>query len=181
MKYKSKFYLFYSLVVIILIFVALSKKNNRNFIANEIQEKTIGPTKFEIDFKVRKLEFSTNRTGKNTNTAVMNYASWINIENPDSEIGNLIESDSIVLPYPSAKIFFNYPIYNTFTIEISSRTNGFSRRELIKIVSSLYHHIYKHKRQYEVWGHDISDLDLAKIEVHKDIRGKITLTLEVES
>jgi hypothetical protein len=35
--------------------------------------------------------------------------------------------------------------------------------------------------KYGVWGHDISDLDLSSIEVHKNSNGHFTLVLNVES
>lgn len=159
---------------------------------------TLGPVLFTIAFKLK-------ATGEDLKTFEDGFIPWINIENPKAELDNLIEADKIILPFTTAKIIIDYPLNFPATFEISTTGQGFSRKQLITEISERYHEIYKleestattktiplDKRKglinrnqtdgkFGVWGHDISDLDLSQIEVHKNSLGQITLTLGVES
>ena len=130
---------------------------------------------------------------------------WISIANPKAELGNLMDADKIVVPSTTATIIIDYPLNFPATFEIKTTGQGFSRKQLILEISTRYYEIYKleestattktlpvDKREglinrnetngkFGVCCHDITDLDLSEIEVHKNLNGQITLTLRVES
>ena len=158
----------------------------------------LGPIIFTIDFKVK-------ANGEDLKTFEDGVIPWISIDSPKAELKNLIDADKIILPFTTAKIIIDYPLNFPATFDITTTGQGFSRKQLIVEISERYHEIYKleestattktipvDKRQglinrnqtdgkFGVWGHDISDLDLSQIEVHKNSLGQIILTLGVES
>jgi hypothetical protein len=162
------------------------------------QVDSLGPILFTIDFKLK-------ATGEDLKIFEEGFIPWISIDNPKAELKNLIDADIIILPFTTAKIIIDYPLNSPATFEIATTGQGFSRKQLITEISEKYHEIYKleestaitktiplDKRKglinrnqtdgkFGVWGHDISDLDLSQIEVHKNSSGQIILTLGVES
>ncbi len=130
---------------------------------------------------------------------------WISLENPQSGLAGLIDADKIVLPYSSIRILIDYPLNKPVFFELSSKSEGYSRKELILVISNKYHEIYQTEEktaaqktiplderkglvnrnqtdgEYGIWGHDLSDLDLSFVEIHKNAKGVITLTLGIES
>lgn len=159
---------------------------------------TIGPTFSTIEFNVK----ATGEELKNFEDGII---PWISIDNPKPHISRIIDADKIVLKASSVTLIIDYPLTTPAVFVIKSSGQGFSRRQLITEISKLYHEIYKeeertantktiplNKREglvnrnktdgkYGVWGHDISDLDLSSIEVHKNSNGHFTLVLNVES
>ena len=130
---------------------------------------------------------------------------WISIENPESEIDKLIDSDEIVIPYSEITIRIDYPLNKPTSFVLTNSKNGFTKKELILQISKKYHEIYTEEEttastktipvdkrekimnrnetdgKYGIWGHDIGDLDLSSIEVYKSESGKIQITLDVYS
>lgn len=130
---------------------------------------------------------------------------WISIENPKSEIDNLIDADKIVIPYSEITLIIDYPLNNPATFKLKGKEEGFTKKQLIFEISKKYHEIYNteentattkttpiEKREglinrnetngkYGIWGHDIGDLDLSSIEVYKSENGIIQIVLGVES
>lgn len=128
---------------------------------------------------------------------------WINLERPDYD--NLIGSDEIVLKYPKIILLIDYPLTNTAQIEIQPKNeHGFSKKELIKVISDTYKIIYDQEDdtaatktipieerngiinrnttdgKWGIWGHDLADLDLSGI--YTSIKGNtLYLILMVES
>ncbi len=130
---------------------------------------------------------------------------WISLEESEKEIQRLIKPDEIVLAYKNVTLIIDYPLNNPVSFEITTTTNGFSRKQLIREISKKYHEIYKEEEvsastktiprgerkgiinrnetdgKYGIWGHDLSDLDLSSVEVYKKSGGKIYLNPGVVS
>ncbi|MDX2172407.1 MAG: hypothetical protein SFY56_04760 [Bacteroidota bacterium] len=162
------------------------------------ESDSLGPIIMTIDFKLK-------ANGEDLKTFEDGYIPWISVDNPSEELKNLIDADKIILPFTVVNIIIDYPLNFPAIFEMSTIDQGFTRKQLISEISEKYHEIYKleettattktiprDKRKglinrnqtdgkFGVWGHDISDLDLSQIEVHKNSNGKITLTLGIES
>ncbi|OXA86613.1 hypothetical protein [Flavobacterium hercynium] len=130
---------------------------------------------------------------------------WISIENPEAEISQLIEAESIIVPDSEITLLIDYPLNKPAEFVLKSAGKGFTKKQLILEISKKYHEIYKEEEstavtktlpmekrgslinrnetdgKYGVWGHDIGDLDLSTIDVYKSENGKITISLGVES
>ncbi|RKE80780.1 hypothetical protein [Chryseobacterium sp. AG363] len=129
---------------------------------------------------------------------------WISLENPGPEISQLISADEVVIKEKTINVIFDYPLNNPHTFAFTNE-NGFSRKDLILLISKKYHDLYKEEEltssvktipvdkrtglinrnetqgKYGIWGHDLSDLDLSGIEVHETDNGTINIILIVES
>lgn len=129
---------------------------------------------------------------------------WISLENPNPEINNLVGADDVVIKENTINILFDYPLNKPVSFEFNN-PNGFTRKDLILLISKKYHEIYDEEEKYAktktiprekrsgiinrnetdgkygVWGHDLSDLDLSGIEIHQDSNGKINVILLIES
>lgn len=130
---------------------------------------------------------------------------WISIENPEAEISQLIEAESIIVPDSEITLLIDYPLNKPVEFVLKSSGKGFTKKQLILEISKKYHEIYKEEEstavtktlpmekrgslinrnetdgKYGVWGHDIGDLDLSAIDVYRSENGKITISLGVES
>lgn len=131
---------------------------------------------------------------------------WISIKDPQKEMNQLIGKDDVVIKDNTAVLVIDYPLNKPIEIEIKSNESvGFKRGELIQLVSKEYKRIYREEEKsaktktvpledrqglinrnetdgkYGIWGHDIEDLDLAVITIHKSNDGKTILRLIVES
>lgn len=130
---------------------------------------------------------------------------WISIENPEAEISQLIEAESIIVPDSEITLLIDYPLNKPAEFVLKSAGKGFTKKQLILEISKKYHEIYKEEEstavtktlpmekrgslinrnetdgKYGVWGHDIGDLDLSAIDVYRSENGKITISLGVES
>ena len=128
---------------------------------------------------------------------------WIRIDSAQIEIQNLIGKDEIVINESKVTIIVDYPLTNTYIFELTS-LSGFTRTQLIYEISKQYYQLYDEEERtakiktlpleqrtiynrnrtdgkYGIWGHDIGDLVLNEIIVHKTSKGMIFLTLEIES
>jgi len=129
---------------------------------------------------------------------------WISLKNASSEVSQLINSDEIIIKENAVNIVFDYPLNKPTNLEIVN-DNGFSRKDLILVISKKYHEIYDEEEKtaktktipmdkrtgiinrnetdgkYGIWGHDLEDLDLSGIEIHQARDGKINLILLIES
>lgn len=154
---------------------------------------------------IDEITFTQKASGEDLKTFDDGIIPWISLENPQQEISGLIDADKMVLPYSSIRVLIDYPLNKPVFFELSAQAEGFSRRELILAISNKYHEIYQAEEktaaqktiplderkglinrnqtdgEYGIWGHDLSDLDLSIIEVHKNPKGTITLSLGVES
>jgi hypothetical protein len=199
-----------NLVIIFSLMVFLGC-NSRKDTTSEIGEKELAdiqqkeaPTD-SLGERIATIGFKVKATGEDLKTFDDGVVPWISLENPDSEIGNLIDADVMVLQSQKVTIIIDYPLNNPATFEMTTIERGFTRKQLIQEVSKRYHEIYKleensattktvpmDKREglinrnqtdgkFGVWGHDLSDLDLGSIEVHQGVNGKVYLVLLVES
>ncbi len=131
---------------------------------------------------------------------------WILIKNPENFLEDLIGKEEIVIKENVAILIIDYPLSKPINIEIeSSNSRGFSKDELVKIISREYKRIYKEEEEssaknkvvpkdarkglinrnttngkYGIWGHDIDDLDLSAVIIRYK-EGKVFLELIVES
>jgi len=132
------------------------------------------------------------------------FIPWISIKDASEELPKLIGRDEVVLTEKEAVLIIDYPLNNPTEIIIKAKdSKGFTRGELAGIVSTEYHRIYAEEEEsaktktmpmeqrpimnrnetdgkYGIWGHDIDDLDLSSIIVHRE-GGKVKLELMVES
>ena|SRR6218665_943690 len=121
---------------------------------------------------------------------------WVNISNPDT--AHLFDADKKILKTSRIKLHIDYPLTVTATYPTTSIT-GFSRKDLIRLISDKYKKIYKAENnsitvdgktidkipnspaKYGICCHDIADLDLGSVQVYMDESGTIHLILEIES
>lgn len=150
---------------------------------------------FSIEIKPNNEQFSNSAS---------ELIPWISIEHAANEISRLVNPDEILIKQTSAKLIIDYPLNNPAIIEITN-PNGFSRKDLILIISKKYIEIYNEEEssattktipleqrtglinrnqtdgKYGIWGHDISDLGLSGIELYQNKEGQITISLQIES
>lgn len=127
---------------------------------------------------------------------------WIRIDSP--EIGSLIDSEVVIVGESEAVIVIDYPFSRPIYYTVQS-DNGFTRRELISLISIKYHELYEEEEEsaktktipiedrekiinrnrtdgkYGICCHDIADLDLSSIVILKSNTGKTYIYLYVES
>ncbi len=131
---------------------------------------------------------------------------WISIEDANKEVSQLIGKDETVLKENLVDLTIDYPLENPVTVELKSdKKSGFTRSELILKIQNEYQRIYKEEEasakektmpiekreglvnrnatngKYGIWGHDLGDLDLSEIIVHRKPGKKTRLELYVES
>ena len=170
--------------------------------SNKYNERT-DESKTNIDIKQTEIKFEISAASFEKNNFPNGRIPWINIEYPEIDI--LIDKDKQVLNVNEAYLIIDYPLTNSVEIKINSKNNnGFTRKDLIAIISEKYHEIYEIEEQtaktktiplkdrkellnrnttdgkYDIWGHDLSDLDLSSIEIKKE-NSKIYLLLSIES
>jgi len=168
-------------------------QGSESFTQTDTSGVLVGNIKFEL--KATKEEKETFDDG---------IVPWVNIANPKKQLDSLVSADEIVLSSPKATLIIDYPLTSKAIFVIES-PNGFSRKQLIQLISEKYHQIYKEEEdgatiktipvdqrdnelnrnqtngKYGIWGHDITDLDLGSIDVRKSPDGEIFLELDIES
>jgi hypothetical protein len=136
-----------------------------------------------IGLLISTIEFKRKANQEEKVTFENGIVPWVSINNPELEM--LVNPDEIVLPFKTATIIIRYPLNNPVRFELLPNEKGFSRKQLIQEINRRYHEIYnedeKTNGKYGIWGHDLSDLDLGTIEVHKRNDGKVFLILGIES
>jgi hypothetical protein len=152
-----------------------------------------------------KIKFKLHAHKEDRDTFTDGIEPWINLDEPNKQIDSLIDADKIVLPYNKVTLVIDYPLTKSAIFDIEATGKGFSRKQLILLISEKYHQVYDEElntsgtkvltadeRQnllnrnrtngkYGICCHDLADLDLSYIEVHKNFFGKIFLVLNVES
>lgn len=154
---------------------------------------------------ISKIEFKLHANKEDHDIFPDGIEPWINLDTPNKQIDSLIDPDAIVLPYNKVTLIIDYPLTHKAVFDLAGTGNGFSRKQLIRLISEKYHEIYKEEEnsastktvaagdrktllnrnqtngKYGICCHDLSDLDLSYIEVHKNFFGKIFLILDVET
>jgi len=128
------------------------------------------------------------------------FGIYASIENPEEEMSLLVGADEVVLNKKKVYILFDYPLDNELIIEATSpNKKGFTKADLIRIVSKTYHLIYKEEERtttqvipvgpvggfsngkYGVWGNHISQLVLGDIYAYELEDGNVFLSLGISS
>jgi hypothetical protein len=154
---------------------------------------------------VSKIEFKVKGSKSDTDVFKDRIIPWISIADPGKEIDSLIDANEVVTQFTRATLIIDYPLTNKATFELTTEGKGFTRKQLILLISQKYHEVYdeeeatatiktvpadkrgqllnrnKTNGKYGIYGHDITDLDLDWVEVTQGADGKIYLTLEIES
>lgn len=145
-----------------------------------------------IDFNVYKADSESDDT------------SSISIANPEKDLPQLQNPQEIVITQHTVTIIIDYPLTNEYKFNLSSDT-GFTRVHLLNEINKAYRKIYAEEEasatiktiplekrktlinrndtngKYGIWGHDIEDLMLARIEVYETPDKKLILALITES
>lgn len=153
---------------------------------------------------ISEVEFKLKASDEQKKDWTDGYIPWISLDNPESQINQLVDADEVIIKQQAINIIFDYPLNNPATFEFKN-PNGFNRKELILAISKKYHEIYSEEEKsskiktipldkrtgiinrnetqgkYGIWGHDLSDLDLSGIEVHETNEGKTYILLVIES
>jgi hypothetical protein len=127
----------------------------------------------------------------------------IRIDSPQIDMKNLIGKDEIVIPETKLTVIIDYPLSTSYKFELISN-GGFTRAQLITEISKHYYQLYDEEEKtatiktvplkdrkifnrnrtngkYGIWGHDLGDLVLDAIDVHKTVTGEVFLILQLES
>lgn len=91
---------------------------------------------------VSKIEFKLKATKEELETFEDGVVPWISLDNPNRKIDSLVDADE-VMPFSKAILIIDYPLKNQATFELSTTEKGFSRKQLIKVISNKYHEIYE--------------------------------------
>lgn len=129
---------------------------------------------------------------------------WIALDNPNEDIRQLTDRDSLVIEATTLTLLLDYPLNNEFSFELSS-PEGFTKGELIQMIRKQYHDVYLTEEEsasvktvppdkrvgvynrnitngkFGIWGHDLSDLVLSQVRIHRDNQGKFIVSLDIQS
>ncbi len=129
---------------------------------------------------------------------------WASLQDPESDIPNLMDKDEVVIRETSIRIIIDYPLTNPYEFALTSY-KGFTRAQLLSEISKHYTKIFDEEEEsatvktipldkrttmynrnetngkYGIWGHDIADLVLSSIYVYKTTNGETVLLLNIES
>ena len=173
--------------------IFLVQENEKKSI--EKQHDNLGELVATISFKVKTDNKKDYEDG---------FIPWANIEKPNNDTSNLFNKDEVIIKETSIKIIVDYPLTTQYEFTLMSN-KGFTRQQLLFEISNHYYKLYDEEEKsatiktvpikkrttmynrnqtngkYGIWGHDIADLDLSEILVHKTTNGEIVLTLNIES
>ena len=165
------------------------------------ENQSISKSHDHLGEQVKAIEFSVADTAFSKNGGVRR---WVSLEETEADIAKLREKDIVVIENPRLTLIVDYPLRDEFAFQIFSQ-NGFTRRELIELVSQKYHDIYAieeetskvktippakrvgmynrnlTKGKFGIWGHDLSDLVLSGIRVYQNSKGQVVISLDIES
>ncbi|GEO11120.1 hypothetical protein [Segetibacter aerophilus] len=151
------------------------------------------------------IEFRIRATGEDLKNFKEGFIPWVSLEHPEKQLPNLINPEQVALPYQHVFLIIGYPLNHPDTSQLTGAVAGFTNKMLIQKISERYRQIYQEEEagakvktipiekrtglinrnqtdgKYEVWGHDLGDLDLSSVEVYRTAEGKIVLMLGVES
>lgn len=180
-------------------------KENYDAILSKKESEAVNKKQNNLGTLIATIEFGVQASEDELEDFEDGIIPWISIENPESEMDRLIDSNEIVTPYSEITKIIDYPLNKPTSFVLRNSKNGFTKKELILEISKKYHEIFtveettatiktippdKRKKimnrnetngNYGIWGHDIGDLDLSSIEVYKSESGKIQIILDVYS
>ncbi|HMV10956.1 MAG TPA: hypothetical protein PKL56_01860 [Cyclobacteriaceae bacterium] len=128
---------------------------------------------------------------------------WANLANPEEDLPQLVSKDMVVIYDTVVTVVIDYPLTNPYEFRLIS-PDGFTCGKLLTAISKQYKFVYAEEEKtatiktlpveqreilnrnttngkYGIWGHDLTDLDLSEVHVHKAPDGRIVLLLQVES
>ena len=182
-----------------------NSKGNYDAVLSKKESEAVNKKQNNLGTLIATIEFGVQASEDELEDFEDGIIPWISIENPESEMDRLIDSDEIVIPYSEITIIIDYPLNKPTSFVLTNSKNGFTKKELILEISKKYHEIFtveeatatiktippdERKKimnrnetngNYGIWGHDIGDLDLSSIEVYKSESGKIQIILDVYS
>lgn len=185
-------------------YIKISKENYIDFL-NKKEAEQLNKNQDNLGTLLSSIEFGVQAIDDELQEFEDGIIPWISIENPESQIDKLIDSDKIVIPYSEITLIIDYPLNKPTSFVLTSSKNGFTKKQLVLEISKKYHEIYLEEEataktktipidkrgmlinrnetdgKYGIWGHDIGDLDLSYIEVYELENGKIQIILGVES
>ncbi len=155
----------------------------------------LGELLYTIDFKVKT---------DNINDFEDGYIPWADLEKPEQDLPKLYGKDEIVIKDTSITIIIDYPLTVPYKFNLTSK-KGFTRGQLLTEISKHYYLLYQEEEntatiktippnerttmyninetngKYDIWGHDIADLDMSQIMIYKTETGEIVLVPGIES
>lgn len=182
-----------------------NSKGNYDAVLSKKESEAVNKKQNNLGTLIATIEFGVQASEDELEDFEDGIIPWISIENPESEMDRLIDSDEIVITYSEITIIIDYPLNKPTSFVLTNSKNGFTKKELILEISKKYHEIFtveeatatiktippdERKKimnrnetngNYGIWGHDIGDLDLSSIEVYKSESGKIQIILDVYS
>lgn len=128
---------------------------------------------------------------------------WASLANPEEDLPQLLSKDMVVIYDTVVTVVIDYPLTNPYEFRLIS-PDGFTRGQLLTEISKQYKFVYAEEEKtatvktlpveqreirnrnttngkYGIWGHDLTDLDLSEVHVHKAPDGRIVLLLQLES
>jgi hypothetical protein len=143
---------------------------------------------------------------KNPDLAEEGPSPYVSIEHPGKDIQFMEKAGDIVVPNNLLYVVVDYPVSNQWEFKVTSANpKGFTKAELVNEISRVFHSMYleearttevpvvpKAERKtlrnrnrtngkYGIWGHDIDDLVLHTVELHKAGDGKLYAKLGIDS
>ena len=134
------------------------------------------------------------------------FPGGIRLNDPDAALAKLEKRDEIVIPFAHATLVIDFPLSVPASVRItSSIPYGFTRAELVKSICEEYATIYEGEEgsaatktiptdergdqrernrtdgAFGIWGHDLQDLVLKAVRWSRNVDGKVTIELVVES
>lgn len=128
---------------------------------------------------------------------------YVSMENPGNAIKFMDKPDEIVVSSNELHVVIDYPVTGEWEFKITSgRSKGFTRAELAREISRVYHALfvenertakigvvprkklfnkYQTYGKFGIWGHAIGDLVLHTVELHKGADGKLYAILGIDS
>lgn len=130
---------------------------------------------------------------------------WFDLKNVATGLEDLIDGEERVLPDLTAHLLLHYPLEQPCVRPIQATSpEGFSRADMLRLIAGTYLEIYRQEADsqsvptpapaereglinrpgsdgtFGIWGHDIEDLGVEGIEVHR-IGGTVWLKLHMVS
>lgn len=129
---------------------------------------------------------------------------WVELSDPTADLAKLADTDTLLIAAPEIFVAIDYPLKKEFLFRLHSN-NGFTKKKLVQLISDQYHWIYQAEEKsatiktippdkriglanrnvtngdFGIWGHDLSDLVLSGIRIHRNANNEIILSLELES
>ena len=119
-------------------------KENYDDVLTKKEAEAVNKKQNKLGTLIATIEFGVQATEEELKDFEDGIIPWISIENPESEIDKLIDSDEIVIPYSEITIRIDYPLNKPTSFVLTNSKNGFTKKELILQKTRLYKSGYDH-------------------------------------